>query len=90
MEQVTEASELLAEDNIISNAEKKAIISRIDKDFLSFFENTHDLKEFSQKSKGLIMPLSVGLGTIIVTVFIMLFFLHLKNCLQFQVFLPEF
>ena len=73
MNQFTDPSDLLLEKNIISQEEKAEILAEIDKGFFGNFQNAYDLKQFSAGSNGLILPLTIGIAAIIITLFVILF-----------------
>ena len=72
MDPLSDTSSLLGEQSIISEEEKKEITERIDREFSSNFEIKSDLYSLSSaRSKGLLLPLLISIGSVGITVLLL-------------------
>jgi len=71
MDLYIEPSELLTEDEIITNKEKQSIIAEIDKDFSSSMGSGSPINQGLAKSRGIKFPIFVISGAVIITIIVL-------------------
>ena len=75
MDPTSPISELLYEQNIISDEEKAEILKKIDKDFSDNFETTARVHSLTAaRPRGLLLPLLISIGSVVLTLLVVFIF----------------